>query len=74
MQSSKSQATFGMRVCGIKIYDEQLKRASFWRLTGRLYSCALSALILFIGFFMIGFTERKQGLHDIVARTINLKD
>ena len=74
LQSSKSQATFGMRVCGIKIYDEQLKRASFWRLTGRLYSCTLSALILFIGFFMIGFTERKQGLHDIVARTIHLKD
>ena len=74
LQSSKSQATFGMRVCGIKIYDEQLKRASFWRLTGRLYSCGLSALILLIGFFMIGFTERKQGLHDIFARTINLKD
>ena len=49
LQSSKSQATFGMRVCGIKIYDEQLKRASFLRLTGRLYSCGLSALILFIG-------------------------
>ena len=74
LQSSKSQSTFGMRICDIKIYNEQLKRASFWRLTGRFLSTGLSALILFIGFFMIGFTKRKQGLHDKVARTIHLKD
>ena len=74
LQSSKSQATLGMRVCGIKIYDEQFHRLGFWRLTGRYWSTWLSAIILFIGFFMIGFTRRKQGLHDIIARTIHLKD
>ena len=73
LQSSKYQATYGMRVLGIKIYDEKFNSVEFWRLTGRYFSTSLSALILFIGFFMIGWTQRKQGLHDIVARTIHLR-
>ncbi len=72
-QMSKKQATPGMMVVGIKIYDEKLQRAGFWRLTGRYFATGLSNLILWIGFFMIGWTKRKQGLHDIFARTIHLK-
>tara|TARA_B100001996_G_C18337248_1_gene468735 strand:- start:44 stop:580 length:537 start_codon:yes stop_codon:yes gene_type:complete len=72
-QMSSKQATLGMMVVGIKIYDEELNRVGFWRLTGRYFTTGLSNIILWIGFFMIGWTERKQGLHDIVARTIHLK-
>ena len=72
-QMSSKQATLGMMVVGIKIYDEELNRVGFWRLTGRYFTTAISNIILWIGFFMIGWTKRKQGLHDIVARTIHLK-
>ena len=74
LQSSEKRSTFGMRACGIKIHDEQLSRLSFWRLTGRYFATWVSGLILFIGFFMIGFHPRKQGLHDIIARTIHTQD
>mgnify|MGYP001184036580 CR=1 FL=1 len=73
-QTSKERSTLGMKACGIKIHDEHFNRVSFWRLTGRYCVTSLSAIILFIGFFMIGFTQRKQGLHDLITRTIHTKD
>jgi hypothetical protein len=42
---------------------------SFWTATGRWLAKILSAILLCIGFFMISFTGKKQGLHDYVART-----
>jgi len=60
-----------MRACGIKIHDEHFNRLSFLRFTGRYFATGLSGIILLIGFFMIAFTKRKQGLHDLVARTIH---
>jgi uncharacterized RDD family membrane protein YckC len=30
-------------------------------------------MILGIGFIMVGFTERKQGLHDYMASTLVVK-
>ena len=74
LQSSVKRSTFGMRACGIKIHDEQFGRLSFWRLTGRYLATWVSAIIIFIGFFMIGFHPRKQGLHDIIARTIHTQE
>ena len=62
-----------MRACGIKIHDEQLGRLSFWRLTGRYLATWVSAIIIFIGFFMIGFHPRKQGLHDVIQELFILK-
>ena len=74
LQSSEKRSTLGMRACDIKIHDEHFKRLGFWRLTGRYFATGLSGIILLIGFFMIAFTKRKQGLHDLVARTIHTKD
>ena len=73
-QSSEKRSTLGMRVCDIKIHDEHFNKLGFWRLTGRYFATGLSGIILLIGFFMIAFTKRKQGLHDLVARTIHTKD
>ena len=72
--SSKSQATLGMKALDIKIYSENLGKIGFWRASGNYFVSSLSALLLFIGFFMIGFTARKQGLHNFISRTIYLKD
>ena len=40
-QMSQNQATPGMRIIGIKIYDENLQRVGFWRLTGRYFTTGL---------------------------------
>ena len=73
-QSSSKQATPGMMILKIKIYDERLQRVGFWRLTLRYFTTFYSSVFLMIGFFMIGWTKRKQGFHDLVARTIHLKE
>ena len=49
-QTSSKQATPGMMVLNIKIYDEQFKRVGFWRLTLRYFTTFWSAVFLFIGF------------------------
>ena len=67
MESSKYQATLGKLVLGIVATDMNGQRISFGRATGRYFAKIISQIILFIGYFMIAFTEKKQGLHDIMA-------
>ncbi len=73
MESSKWQATLGKRAVGIIVTDLDGRRISFGKALGRFFAKFLSALILDIGFIMAGFTERKQGLHDIIAGTLVIK-
>jgi uncharacterized RDD family membrane protein YckC len=74
LQSSVWQATIGMKVCGLKITDCDLKRVRFWRAMGREICTILSGFILYIGYFMIAFTKKKQGLHDMIAETYVVKE
>ena len=71
-QSSKYQATLGQKLCGIKILDQNFKKITLGRATIRYFCLSLSGLILLIGYFMIGFTKKKQGLHDIFSRTLHI--
>jgi uncharacterized RDD family membrane protein YckC len=73
-ESSAAQATFGKRAIGMRVTDLAGQRISFARATGRFFGKYISALILCIGFLMIAFTEKKQGLHDILAGTLVVKD
>ena len=68
-ESSSKQATIGKRTFGLVVTDPEYRRISFGRATIRWIAKILSALILYIGFIMIGFTRRKQGLYDMVAGT-----
>jgi uncharacterized RDD family membrane protein YckC len=70
LESSSYQATLGKMIFGMKVTDLQGNRISFARATGRHFAKILSTMILFIGFIMVGFTERKQGLHDMLAGTL----
>jgi uncharacterized RDD family membrane protein YckC len=70
MESSSYQATLGKMICGLKVTDLYGNRISFERATGRHFAKWLSGMILCIGFIMVGFTERKQGLHDLIAGTL----
>lgn len=73
MESSAKQATLGKMALGIVVTDLEGARIGFGRATGRYFAKILSGLILGIGFLMAAFTERKQGLHDIIAGTLVVK-
>ena len=70
MESSKYQATLGKIVLGIKVTDVYGAPITFPKALLRNLSKYLSAFILCIGYIMIIFDERKQGLHDKIADTL----
>jgi uncharacterized RDD family membrane protein YckC len=70
MESSSYQATLGKMIFGMKVTDLNGNRISFERATIRHFAKWLSALVLCIGYIMVGFTDRKQGLHDLLAGTL----
>jgi len=69
MESSEKQATIGKMAIGAKVVDEQGNRISTGKALGRYLSKILSGLIFCIGFIMVGFDSKKQGLHDKIAGT-----
>jgi uncharacterized RDD family membrane protein YckC len=73
LESSAWQATLGKKALGLEVTDLGGSRISFARATGRFFAKFLSAIILLIGFIMIGFTQKRQGLHDMVAGTLVIR-
>ena len=69
-ESSRFQATLGKRVLGLKVTSLSGKRIGFLRASVRYFCKILSRLIFMIGFFMIPFTKKNQGLHDKIAQTL----
>lgn len=67
--SSNMMATPGKAVLGLKITDESGNRIGVGKAILRYIGYIISALTLYIGFIIIGFTENKRGLHDMVAST-----
>ena len=70
MESSSYQATLGKMIFGMKVTDLNGNRISFERATGRHFAKWLSTMILGIGYIMVGLSDRKQGLHDLLAGTL----
>jgi uncharacterized RDD family membrane protein YckC len=73
LESSERGATVGKMAMGLRVVTSDGQRLSFMNAVGRYFAKALSALIFCIGFIMIAFTERKRGLHDIIAGTLVIK-
>ena len=72
--ASPMQATLGQKICGLRVVDEfGSNRLSFMRAFGRALALMLSGLLLGIGYLMVAFTERKRGLHDMIAGTCVVK-
>ncbi|HEY8643093.1 MAG TPA: RDD family protein, partial [Candidatus Dormibacteraeota bacterium] len=69
-EASRWQGTVGKRTLGIQVTDGQGARISWLRANARYWAKVLSFLIVGVGFLMIAFTERGQGLHDMVAGTL----
>jgi len=67
MECSKFQGTIGKMVLGIKVTDLEGNQIGFAKAFGRYLGKILSAIIVGIGFLMVAFTQRKQGLHDSMS-------
>jgi uncharacterized RDD family membrane protein YckC len=73
-ESSEWQATPGKKVLNLIVTDLDGNRISFGRASGRFFAKMISGLIPFgIGYIMAGFTEKKQGLHDMIASCLVLR-
>ncbi len=73
MESSKYQASVGKLAMGIKVVDLNGNRVSFGTAFIRAIGKILSGAIMYIGYLMAAFTEKKQGLHDMIASTLVVK-
>ncbi len=69
-EAGERQATPGKRAMGIKVTTLDGERISVGQALGRYFGSLLSGIILCIGYFMAGFTGRKQALHDMMASTL----
>jgi len=69
IMTSKYKATVGKMIVGIQVINENDEAISFARATGRYFAYTLSGLILYIGYIMVAFSSKKQGLHDKICKT-----
>lgn len=67
MESSSKQGTVGKMFLGIKVTDLNGNKIGFGKANGRYWGKFISSFILGIGYIMVAFTKKKQGLHDIMA-------
>lgn len=65
MEASDYQGTFGKYALGMKVVDGRGQKISMTSSFVRTILCFL----LFLGVVIVGLTEYKQGLHDILAKT-----
>jgi uncharacterized RDD family membrane protein YckC len=72
-ESSAKQATLGKSIFHLHVADNSGKRLTLWRAYLRYFAKALSSP-LFAGYAAIGMSKRHQGFHDMIARTVVLKD
>lgn len=73
MTSSSRQGTLGKIAVGLKVTDLARERVSLSRALGRLLMQQLSLILVGIGFLIQPFTQKRQALHDILARTLVVK-
>ena len=70
MEASKYQATVGKLALGLIVTDMNGGKLDFSKALVRNLGKILSNFIFLIGYIMAAFTEKKQGLHDIIAGTL----
>lgn len=71
-EASSWQATPGKRMLRLYVADLNGQRVTFGRALLRNLARQISG-ILFIGYLIAGFTEKKQALHDIIASCLVLR-
>jgi uncharacterized RDD family membrane protein YckC/pSer/pThr/pTyr-binding forkhead associated (FHA) protein len=72
---AKRGGTPGKRILGLKIYTINGATPIGWQISfKRFLGYIVSALCLYIGFIMIAFRADKRGLHDLIAKTVVVKE
>lgn len=67
----KYQATLGKMAVDARVVSENGDKLTLQNIILReTVGKMASALMLGIGYFMVGFTQKKQGLHDMIAKSI----
>jgi uncharacterized RDD family membrane protein YckC len=74
MECSAKQATFGKQLLKIKVCDMHGERIGFGQSLWRNLAKIFSVLTVFIGYLFIFFNKQQQGLHDMIAGTLVMKD
>jgi uncharacterized RDD family membrane protein YckC len=69
LESSEKQATFGKQALGLIVIDVDGNRLDFIKATIRYICKLIFGGLLLVGYIIIGFTEKKQGLHDMIVGT-----
>src|SRR5215203_6067962 len=72
MEGSSAQGTVGKLACGIAVTDTEGRRISYGRAYARVFGRVLCSLTANLGYLLVIFTRRKQGLQDLVASTLVL--
>jgi uncharacterized RDD family membrane protein YckC len=67
MESFPIKGTLGKMAIGIKVTDVEGNKIGFGKAAGRYFGKIISPLILLMGFIMVAFTQKKKGLHDMMA-------
>jgi uncharacterized RDD family membrane protein YckC len=70
LESSEHQGTLGKLALHIKVTNMEGERVSFLRASARHFAKILSSMLLLLGYLMIPFTSKKQGLHDLIASCV----
>jgi uncharacterized RDD family membrane protein YckC len=66
-------ATLGQYACRLVVVNEDGEKLSFGKALVRSIGKLISTLFFGVGFWMVLFTEYKQGLHDKLAKTYVLR-
>ncbi len=72
LESSSSITTFGKMAVDITVVDESGQPILYGRANARFWGKLLSSFLL-IGFVMAAFTQKKQALHDLIAKTLVIR-
>ena len=72
-ESSRWRATPGKQLCSLVVVDVEGRQLTLQRATLRFAGKILSVMLFGIGLLMVAFTNRKQGLHDLIAGTLVLR-
>ena len=73
-ESSYLQATLGKHILRLKVSNLSSEKITLDRAINRNLWKIVSMHLCMIGFFMIIWTDRKQGLHDYLTQTVVIFD
>ena len=74
MESGPKQGTYGKQLIKIRVCDMEGNRLTIGHAAGRNLAKVFSVLTFCIGYLYIFFNKKQQGLHDIIAGTLVIKD